>query len=43
MSLFFPFQGTKLYDYCVENDLIDYNKLNTVTDYFTTSVLKDTL
>ena len=40
MSLFFPFPGTKLYDYCVENDLIDYKKLNGVTDYFTQSVLK---
>ena len=40
VSLFFPFPGTKLYDYCVENDLIDYNKLNGVTDYFTQSVLK---
>jgi len=40
VSLFFPFPGTKLYDYCVENDLIDYSKLNGVTDYFAQSVLK---
>jgi radical SAM superfamily enzyme YgiQ (UPF0313 family) len=40
MSLFFPFPGTKLYDYCVENNLIDYDKLNGVTDYFKQSVLK---
>lgn len=40
VSLFFPFPGTKLYDYCVENNLIDYDKLNGVTDYFRQSVLK---
>ncbi|MFH0806014.1 MAG: radical SAM protein [Patescibacteria group bacterium] len=41
MSLFFPFPGTKLYDYCVKHDLIDYNKLNNVQDYFTQSILKE--
>ena len=41
MSLFFPFPGTKLYEYCVKNDLIDYDKLNNVSDYFTQSVLKE--
>ena len=40
LSLFFPFPGTKLHDYCVENDLIDNDKLNGVTEYFTHSVLK---
>jgi len=40
MSLFFPFPGTKLHDYCVEKDLIDNDKLNGVTEYFTHSVLK---
>ena len=40
MSLFFPFPGTKLYDYCIENNLIDYDKLNGMTEYFTKSVLR---
>lgn len=40
MSIFFPFPGTKLYDYCIANDKIDPSKLNNMTDYYTTSVLK---
>lgn len=45
MSIFYPFRGTKLYDYCIDNDLIDPIKLQEVLDnrqeYFSTSVLKD--
>jgi anaerobic magnesium-protoporphyrin IX monomethyl ester cyclase len=39
-SRFFPFPGTKLYEYCVEHDLIDWNKMNSVNDYFSESVLR---
>ena len=43
-SLFYPFRGTKLYDYCIDNDLIDPVKLAHVhanhQDYFTESVLR---
>lgn len=41
MSLFFPFPGTKLHDYCVEHDLIDKDKLENITEYFSKSVLKE--
>jgi len=44
MSIFYPFRGTKLYDYCVEHDLIDPEKLKQVDDgiqdYFSMSVLR---
>jgi len=40
MSVFYPFPGTKLYDYCVANDKIDWDKFNNVTEYYTGSVLK---
>jgi len=43
-SMFFPFPGTKLHDYCVENDLIDQEELRRVyednQEYFSKSVLK---
>jgi len=41
MSIFYPFPGTKLYDYCVQNDKIDYKKLVTITNYYIESVLKN--
>lgn len=37
---FYPIPGTKLYDYCVERDLIDWEKMNQAEDYFRRSVLK---
>ena len=37
---FYPFRGTKLYNYCVEHDLIDWEKVKVVEDTFTKSVLK---
>ena len=40
MSVFYPFPGTKLYDYCVEHDKIDPAKYNNVTDYYGKSVLR---
>ena len=40
-TVFFPFLGTKLHAYCIENNLIDPNKLNSVTNVFSTSVLKE--
>jgi len=43
MSIFFPFPGTKLYDYCVANNLIDHNKINNLHDYFSSSVLIDNI
>jgi len=41
MSIFFPFPGTKLYDYCIENDKIDPEKFKSVTNYYTKSVLRE--
>jgi anaerobic magnesium-protoporphyrin IX monomethyl ester cyclase len=38
VTWFYPFQGTKLYDYCVEHDLIDKNK--SLLSYHKESVLK---
>jgi len=43
MSIFFPLRGTKLYDYCVRHNLIDWQKFNNVDDVFTSSVLKPEL
>jgi len=43
VSTFFPFPGTRLYDYCVKHDLIDWGKWRGVTDvksYFAVSTLK---
>ena len=39
-TIFYPFPGTKLYERCVEMDLIDSQKLPNVKDYYTESVLK---
>lgn len=40
MSIFFPLRGTKLYDYCVEHDLIDWGAMANSDDVFTRSVLR---
>lgn len=40
MSVFFPFRGTKLYDYCVERDLINVEKVKKVEDIFSASVIQ---
>jgi radical SAM superfamily enzyme YgiQ (UPF0313 family) len=37
---FYPIEGTKMYDYCVERDLIDWGKYHSVESYFRESVLK---
>lgn len=37
---FYPIEGTKLYDYCVEHDLIDWEKYHGIESYFRHSVLK---
>ena len=39
-SIFYPFPGTKLYDRCIELDLIDHQKLTNTKDYYIDSVLK---
>jgi anaerobic magnesium-protoporphyrin IX monomethyl ester cyclase len=41
MSTFFPFPGTRLHRHCVENDLIDPDKLAAVEDVFSQSVLTE--
>jgi radical SAM superfamily enzyme YgiQ (UPF0313 family) len=38
VTWFYPFPGTKLYDHCVENDLIDKNKI--LLSYHKESILK---
>lgn len=37
---FYPIEGTRLYDYCVEHDLIDWDKYHSIESYFRHSVLK---
>lgn len=39
-TIFYPFPGTKLYDYCLENDLIDPAKWNAASNYYDDSVLR---
>ncbi len=43
-SMFYPFPGTKLHDYCVEHDLIDPQKVKAIEEtnqeYFSSSVLR---
>lgn len=41
VSVFFPFPGTKLYERCVEMDLIDNNKVREQVDYYSDSVLRN--
>jgi radical SAM superfamily enzyme YgiQ (UPF0313 family) len=40
-NIFYPFPGTKLYDYCIERDLIDWEKARSVRNVSTMSVLKE--
>lgn len=40
MNTFFPFPGTRIYDYCVERDLIDWDKYWAKRDLKGESVLK---
>jgi radical SAM superfamily enzyme YgiQ (UPF0313 family) len=42
MSTFMPYPGTHLYDFCVQNDLMDETKWDEVNSYRGGSVLKDT-
>jgi radical SAM superfamily enzyme YgiQ (UPF0313 family) len=43
-SILYPFKSSKIYDYCVENNLIDKEKEGKYSNYFEGSVLKlDTL
>jgi anaerobic magnesium-protoporphyrin IX monomethyl ester cyclase len=39
-SIFFPYPGTPLYTYCLENDLIDWEVLHSVQNYYTRSVIR---
>ena len=41
-STFYPFPGTKLYDYCIEHNLIDHEKVKQAKNVFTVSVVKKT-
>lgn len=41
VSIFYPFPGTKLYDYCISNDLIDQSRLLKANDYYGESILKN--
>ena len=40
-TIFYPLPGTRLYDTCVDEDLIDVNKLKETYSYYQDSVLKD--
>ena len=40
ISIFYPFPGTRLYDYCVENDLIDGDRVSGQKRYYEESVLR---
>jgi anaerobic magnesium-protoporphyrin IX monomethyl ester cyclase len=40
VSIFYPFPGTRLYDYCVVNDLIDWERMARQNRYYEDSVLK---
>ena len=39
-TILYPFPGTKLHDYCVENDLIDPEKVDSTRTYYEDSVLR---
>ncbi len=39
-SILYPFRGTKIYDYCVEHNLIDREKEEKYANYFDGSILK---
>jgi len=40
-SIFYPFPGTKLYQHCIENNLIDHDKIRNLSNYYSDSPLKD--
>ncbi|MGC2064317.1 MAG: radical SAM protein [Thermodesulfovibrionales bacterium] len=40
ISIFYPFPGTRLYDKCIEEDLIDFEKAKSLRRYYGSSVLK---
>lgn len=40
-TIMYPFPGTKMYDYCVEHDLIDPEKVKSNRNYYEDSVLRD--
>ncbi|MHB9002568.1 MAG: B12-binding domain-containing radical SAM protein [Coriobacteriia bacterium] len=40
-TIMYPFPGTKMYDYCVEHDLIDPEKFEANRNYYEDSVLRD--
>lgn len=40
ITLFYPFPGTRLHEYCVENSLIDHKRVDTFATYHLHSVLK---
>lgn len=40
MTWFYPLPGTRLYDYCIERDLIDCKKVESRNSYFNESVIK---
>lgn len=39
-SIFFPYPGTPLHDYCVERDLIDWDVLENVRNYYSRTVIR---
>jgi radical SAM superfamily enzyme YgiQ (UPF0313 family) len=41
VSIFYPFPGTRLYDHCVQNDLIDRERMTGQNRYYEESVLKN--
>ena len=40
ITIFYPFPGTQLYNYCVKNDVIDWNRMASTERYYEESVLK---
>lgn len=40
VTIFYPFPGTKLHEYCIENNLIDRKRIDTFGTYHVHSVLK---
>ena len=40
ITIFYPFPGTRLYDHCVKNDAIDWNRMAATERYYEESVLK---
>lgn len=39
-SIFFPYPGTPLHKYCVEHDLVDWDVLENVRNYYSRSVIR---